>query len=125
MFDNINWEKIINIILEYVKRDWKYLTIKIAISKSSYSMKYYYSNNGKEYIDINKLIDNDKVFSIMDDIADELDSLINKFESNNEKMFITIEVEKNGNVKVRYSDIKNSDKLPYDEEIKYLSIKGE
>jgi len=122
MFDNINWEIIINNILTYVKKDWKYLIVKFVISKTSYSIKFYYSKNGKEYIDLYNIIDDDTVFQLMDSVMNELENLIEKFDDHKEIMFLTIKAEKSGNVKIIYKDIKNGNKLPYDESNKYLQL---
>lgn len=122
MFDNINWEKIINSILTYIKKDWKYLIAKFVISKTSYSIKYYYSRNGKDFIDLYNEIDDEKGFLLMDSIMIELKKLIEKFDDHKEKMFLTIKAEKNGNVKIIYRDIKDGNKLPYGEDDKYLQL---
>lgn len=122
MFDNINWEIIINNILTYVKKDWKYLIVKFVISKTSYSIKYYYSQNGKEFIDLYNVIDDDTGFRLMDSVMNELKNLIEKFDDHKEKMFLTIKAEKSGNVKIIYKDIKNGNKLPFDEDNKFLNL---
>lgn len=121
MFDNIKWNEIINNILCYVKK-WKYLIVKFVISKTSYSIKYYYSQNGKEFIDLYNVIDDDTGFQLMDSVMNELKNLIEKFDDHKEKMFLTIKVEKSGNVKIIYKDIKNGNKLPFDEDNKFLKL---
>ena len=118
MFDNINWEKIINDVLTYIKKDWKYLIVKFSISKTSYSIKYYYSRNEIDYYDLYNEIDTKKSSLLMDTIK----KITETFDVHKQKMFLTIKAEKSGNVKVIYKDIKNTKKLPYDEEIKYLKL---
>ena len=121
MFDNVRWDKIINNILYYIKK-WKYLIVKMDISKTSYSTKYYYSQNGNEYIDLYNIIDSEQSSVLSDNTIQELKKITEKFKDYKEKMFITMKVEKTGNVKIIYRDIKEGNKLPFDESIKYLKL---
>lgn len=121
MFDNIKWNEIINNILYYVKK-WKYLIVKIDISKTSYSIKYYYSDNGNDFVDLYNIIDDEKSSELFDSIMPELQKITEKFNSHKEKMFLTMKVQKTGNVKIIYSHIKEANKLPFDESNKYLQL---
>ena len=121
MFDNINWNKIINDILSHTKKGWKHLVIKINITKRSISEKYYYSINYKDYIDLFKQIDNKAISETNHNLMSELKPLTDKF-TDNEKMFLTVKVERNGNVKVLYKDFKEGNKIPFDESNKYLLL---
>ena len=124
MFDNIKWEEIINNVLYYVKR-WNYLIVKFDISKTSYSIKYYYSKNGNNYVDLYNAIDDEKASQLFDNIMPELKKISEKFNSHKEKMFLTMKVQKTGNVKIMYSHIKDSNKLPFDAGYKYLKLSSE
>jgi hypothetical protein len=122
MFEDVDWNKFINSVLAYVKNNWKELIIKADVSKSSYSAKFYYSTNGKEYIDLYNEIDNEARGDVFEDIIPYLEKISTKFNSRDERLFFTVEVENNGNVKVSYRKIEDSKKLPYDESIKYLNL---
>ena len=124
MFDNIKWEEIINNILYYVKR-WEYLIVKFNVSKTSYSIKYYYSKNGNNYVDLYNAIDDEKSSQLFDNIMPELKKITEKFNSHKEKMFITMKVQKTGNVKIIYSYTKEGNKLPFDAGYKYLKLSEE
>lgn len=124
MFDNVKWEKIINDILYYVK-SWNYLIVKFDISKTSYSIKYYYSENGNDFVDLYNVIDDEKSSELFDNIMPELKKISEKFNSHKEKMFLTMKVQKTGTVKIIYSHIKDSNKLPFDEGYKYLKLSEE
>lgn len=122
MFDNVNWNKIINNILSYIEKDWKYLIIKADVSQTSYSIKFYYSKNNNEFIDLYKVIEQKKIFVVNNDTMSELKKITEKFNDYKEKMFLTIKVENKGNVKVIYRDIKDGNKLPWDEIDKHLHL---
>lgn len=122
MFDNVNWNKIINDILSYIEKDWKYLIIKADISQTSYSAKFYYSKNNNEFIDLYNVIEREKVSVVNNDTISELKKITEKFNDYKEKMFLTIKVENKGNVKVIYRDIKAVNKLPWDESHKHLQL---
>lgn len=122
MFDNVNWNKIINNILSYIEKDWKYLIIKADISQTSYSSKFYYSKNNNEFIDLYNVIEREKVSVVNSDTASELKKITEKFNDYKEKMFLTIKVENKGNVKVIYRNIKEGNKLPFDESHKHLHL---
>lgn len=124
MFDNVKWEKIINDILYYVK-SWNYLIVKFDISKTSYSIKYYYSENGNDFVDLYNVIDDENSSELFDNIMPELKKISEKFNSHKEKMFLTMKVQKTGNVKIMYSHIKDGNKLPFDEGYKYLKLSEE
>ena len=124
MFDNVKWDVIINKTIQYIKK-WSYLIIKLDISKTGYSAKYYYSENGIDYIDLYTIIDSEKSFELLDFITPELEKVTKKFDDYKEKMFVTVKVEKNGNVKVIYKDIKEGNKLPFDESNKHLILSEE
>ena len=124
MFDNVKWEKIINDILYYVK-SWNYLIVKFDISKTSYSIKYYYSENGNDFVDLYNVIDDENSSELFDNIMPELKKISEKFNSHKEKMFLTMKVQKTGNVKIMYSHIKDSNKLPFDAGYKYLKLSSE
>lgn len=65
----------------------------------------------------------DKKISLLENsIIPELKKIAEKFDDHKEIMFLTIKVEKNGNVKIIYRDIKESNKLPFDESFKYLKL---
>lgn len=122
MFDNINWNKIINNILSYIEKDWKYLIIKADISQTSYSSKFYYSKNNNEFIDLYNVIEREKISVVNSDTMSELKKITEKFNDYKEEMFLTIKVENKGNVKVIYRDIKEGNKLPFDESHKHLQL---
>ena len=122
MFDNVNWNKIINNILFYIEKDWKYLIIKADVSQTSYSAKFYYSKNNDDFIDLYNAIEQEKVSVVNNDTMSELKKITEKFNDYKEKMFLTIKVENKGNVKVIYRDIKEENKLPWDEKRKYLQL---
>lgn len=122
MFDNVNWNKIINNTLSYIKEDWEVLTIKSVFSKISYNMKFYYSMDGDSFTDLYNEIDDDDISPLVDNMIVELKKITERFASTEEKMFLTIEAEKTGNVKVIYRDVKEGNKLPYDEDSKYLRL---
>ncbi len=124
MFDNIEWNEIINNILCYVK-SWNYLIVKIDLSKTSYSIKYYYSKNGNDFVDLYNIIDNKKSRELLDGLIPELKKITEKFNNHKEKMFLTMKVQKNGNVKILYNHIKDSNKLPFDEGYKYIKLSEE
>lgn len=121
MFDNVRWDEIINNILCYIK-NWKYLIVKFDISKTSYSDKYYYSKNGNDFVDLHNIINNEESFALSDNIIPELEKITEKFNDHKEKMFITMKVEKTGSVKIIYRDIKEGNKISYDESFKYLQL---
>lgn len=122
MFDNVNWNKIINNTLSYIKEDWEVLAIKSVFSKISYNMKFYYSMDGDSFTDLYNEIDDDDISPLVDNMIVELKKITERFASAEEKMFLTIEAEKTGNVKVIYRDVKEGNKLPYDEDSKYLRL---
>lgn len=122
MFDNVNWNKIINNILFYIEKDWKYLIIKADISQTSYSSKFYYSKNNNEFIDLYNVIERKKISVVNSDTMSELKKITEKFNDYKEEMFLTIKVENKGNVKVLYRDIKEGNKLPFDESDKHLQL---
>ena len=122
MFDNVNWNGIINNILSHMDKNWKYLIIKADISKTSYSAKYYYSKNNKNFIDLYDVIDREKVSAVNDGTISELKKITEKFNDYKEEMFLIIKVENKGNVKVIYKDIKEGNKLPWDESHKHLQL---
>lgn len=122
MFDNVNWNKIINNILSYIEKDWKYLIIKADISQTSYSSKFYYSKNNNEFIDLYNVIEREKISVVNSDTMSELKKITEKFNDYKEEMFLTIKVENKGNVKVIYRDIKEGNKLPFDESHKHLQL---
>lgn len=122
MFDNVNWNEIINNILSYIKKDWKYLIVKSDFSKTSYSTNFYYSKDGKEFTNLYNEIDDDKISLLVNNIINELKKITEKFNDHKEKMFLTMKVEKTGNVKIIYRHIKEGNKLPFDEGYKYLQL---
>lgn len=122
MFDNVNWNKIINNILSYIEKDWKYLIIKADISQTSYSSKFYYSKNNNEFIDLYNVIERERISVVNSDTMSELKKITEKFNDYKEEMFLTIKVENKGNVKVIYRDIKEGNKLPFDESHKHLQL---
>lgn len=122
MFNNVNWNKIINNVLSYIKKDWKYLIIKVSISQTTYTAKFYYSTKNNEFIDLYKIINDEKRSTINDITMSELKIIPKNFNDPKEKMFITIKTENTGNVKVIYRDIKDGDKLPFDEEHEYIKL---
>ncbi len=122
MFDNVNWNEMINKILSYIKKDWNFLVVKSTMSKTSYSSKFFYSKNGKDFIDLFNEIDDDSISLISEDVINELKKITERFEDYKETMFLTIKIEKSGNVKVIYRDIKEGDKLPFDEGNNYLKL---
>lgn len=122
MFNNVNWNKIINNVLPYIKKDWKCLMIKASISQTTYTAKFYYSKGDNKFIDLYDIINNEKVSIINDETMSELEKIPKTFNDSKEKMFLTIKAENTGNVKVIYRDIKDGDKLPWDEEHKYLKL---
>ena len=122
MFDNVNWEAFINNVLSYVEKDWKYLIIKADISQTSYSSKFYYSKNNSEFIDLYNVIEREKISIVNSDTMSELKKITEKFNDYKEEMFLTIKVENKGNVKVIYRDIKEGNKLPFDESDKHLQL---
>ena len=122
MFDNVNWNGIINNILSHIDKNWKSLIIKADISKTSYSVKYYYSKNNNDFIDLYNVIGDEKVSVVNNDTLSELKKITENFIPFKESMFLTIKVEKTGNVKVMYRNIKKSNKLPYDASYKYLQL---
>ena len=122
MFDNVNWNEFINNILSCIDKNWKCLIIKADISKTSYSPAFYYSKNDKDFFNFYDVIDDKKMDIIFDNTISEFKKITETFKPNKERMFLTIKVEKMGNVKVVYRNIKESNKLPYDESRKYLQL---
>ncbi len=120
MFDNVNWNNIINSVITYIKKDWTNLTFKFFISKRSYSDKYYYSMDGKNFIDLYKDIDVQNILSLSNSIRPELKKIMENIEDDNGKMFLTMKAEMNGNVKIIHRYVKEGEKIPFDEKNKYL-----
>ncbi len=121
MFENVNWDELINSVLIYVKK-WKYLVIKVDISKSSYSTKFYYSKEDKVYVDLYSTIDEKDSRNFFNSIFPKLTKISEQFKTKDERLFFTVKVENNGNVKVIYRKLNNGNKLPDDEGIKYLEL---
>jgi len=117
MLKDLNFEKIINSIVSNINSEWNYLIVKMNFTKRSFTAKYYYSKDGIEYSDLDK--DNVEIFDLIEQIMEELDPFTDKNFSNDELMFITIKATKEGNVKVIYKDVKNGNKILYDEEMAY------
>lgn len=122
MFDDIKWKAFINNILSYIKSNWKCVIIKADISRTSYSTKFYYSKNNNKFIDLYNVIDQKQVSVINNEAISEFKKITAKFNDYKEKMFLTIRVEKTGDVKVKYIYIKEGNKLPWDESHKYLQL---
>lgn len=124
MFDNVDWDKLINSVLPHIKKKWSFLIVKAEISKNSYSTKYYYTKNGQDFIDLYKEIwnDRDKVNTLNHAVDSELEKITDKFQDRKQSMLLTIKIEKIGNVKVIYKNIKNGDKLPYDQATAHLRL---
>lgn len=122
MFNNVDWNKIINNVLSFIEKDWEFLIIKSVFSKASYSMKFYYSMNGKEFADLYNEIDDDKASMLVDNTMIEFEKITEAFKDSNEKMFLTVKVESAGNVRVVYRIVQEGDKLPYDESHEYLRL---
>lgn len=122
MFDNVNWNEFINNILSYIEKDWNHLIVKAVVSKISYSAAFWYSENDNDFIDLYDAIEEEKMDIIFDNTITELKKITENLKTNEESIFLTIKVEKTGNVKVVYRNIKESNKLPYDASIEYLEI---
>jgi hypothetical protein len=122
MFDNVNWNEFINTVLSYVKKNWKYLVIKADITKSSYTAKFYYSDDGKEYIDLYNEIDGSARSNVFDSTIPYLEKITEKFENRNERLFFTVKANSNGDVKVCFRKIADGNKLPFDESTNYLRL---
>ncbi len=75
MFDNVNWNEFINTVLSYIKKGWKYLVIKADVTKSSYTAKFYYSNDGKEFIDLYNEIDGSERSDVFDSTIPYLEKI--------------------------------------------------
>ena len=121
MFDNVNWNELINNVLIYVKK-WNYLIIKADISKSSYSTKFYYSKEDKTFLDLYSTIDGKDRRDMFNSILPNLKKISEQFKTKDERLFFTVKVESNGNVKVIYRKLNNGNKLPDDEGINYLEL---
>lgn len=123
MFDNVNWNGIINNVISYIEKDWKYLIIKVDISRTSFSADFYYSKNGNEFIRLYDAIEKEKVQIIFNNTNSELEKISDKFkEYKNIRMFLTIKADKSGNVKILYRNINEGINLPWDESRKYLKL---
>lgn len=122
MFDNVNWNELLNNVISHLEKDWETLIIKADISKSSYSAKFYYAQKDKEFVDLYNVIDNEKTSAVFGDTVAALKPITANFGSYGEGMFLTVKAERNGNVKVSYRYIKDADRLPYDEGNKYLQL---
>ena len=122
MFDNVNWNEFINNILSYIEKDWNHLIVKAVISKTSYSAAFWYSENDNDFIDLYDVIEEEKMDIIFNNTITELKKITENLKTDKESIFLTIKVEKTGNVKVVYRNIKESNKLPYDASLEYLEI---
>lgn len=122
MFDNINWNKIINDILSHVEEDWKYLMIKATVSKTSYSAKIYYAKKDMDFIDLWQVIAQEKMMIVLKNALLEFKKMTENFSSLEETMLLTIKVENTGDVKILYRDIKEGDKLSFDTSHQYLEL---
>lgn len=122
MFDNVNWNEFINNILSYIERDWRNLIVKAVVSKASYDVVFWCSENDNDFIDLYDVMEEKRWDIIYDNTITELEKITENFKTYEESMFLTIKVEKNGNVKVVYRKIKESNKLPYDAKLEYLEI---
>ena len=122
MFDNVNWNEFINTVLSYIKKDWKYLVIKADVTKSSYTAKFYFSNDGKEYIDLYNEIDGNARSDVFDSTIPYLEKITEKFETRNERLFFMVKANNNGDVKVHFRKIPEGSKLPFDESTNYLRL---
>lgn len=125
MFDNINWNKILNCMIPHINKKWKYLIIKADLSQTSYSVDFHYSINGNQFIRSYDAFDKNVVREIFDRITSEFKNITDKFNGTKEKMFLTIKASNSGNVKVLYSYIKEGNKLPWDESRKYFKLSEE
>ena len=122
MFDNVNWNEFINNITSHTKKSWKYLIVKADISKTSYSANFYYSKNGEEFICLNDSLSDEKLSYVYNYAMPELMKITEKFKDHKERMFLTIKVENSGNVKVIYRDVREGNKIPWDESNKNLQL---
>jgi len=122
MFENIDWNEFINTVLSYIKEDWKKLVIKADVSRTSCSAKFYYSSDSGEYKDLYNVIDDEKVSDIFDEAIPFLENISDTFESSKERVFFTVKVNSNGDVKVYFRKIADGNKLPFDESTNYLRL---
>ena len=118
MFDNVNWNRILDKILAYIEKNWEKLIIKAYFSKMSFSAKYYYSKKDNEFIDLDNTVK--EMEEINKTSFEELMKITQKFTGSDETMFLTMKVDKKGNLKVIYKDIKEGNRIPWDEVDKYL-----
>ena len=124
MIENYNWEELINYILSYIDGDWNYLIVKNDLNRRSFTSKFYFSVDGKEYFDFFKVVDRDKMNTIFHELLDKFRYITEKLD-NKEKILLTLKVKKTGEVKVIYRLIKNGDKLPFDKSINYIRLTDE
>lgn len=114
MLDKEVWKEFIETHFSNFKVFEKIIFV-LELSRGSFSKKSYVSKDGIHFIefDIQKKNFSEDLFKLGRELNNK----------NIDELFATIEIKNDGNVKIYYTPIKDSSKLPYDRGLKYFKMK--